>query len=394
MHDFWNTRRPLLEVLALFALLLGFFSFYGTLQSRIVLDTELRKPDTRAYLGLPELQEEEMEIADGSALLDEALESDSLWASADTLALKPSDIDAADASTWYPIRDSSSHYILLTGDSMSEELMFAFKKYAKFNGHKLKTRIWYSSTTPQWGKSAKLSKFIEQYRPSFIIFTLGANELFIRNIEEREKYIKSIVAEANKYNIPFVWIGPPNWKKDTGINRLIEKNVGSDRFFLSKDLKFERKSDGAHPTRRASAIWADTISRWVMTQSRYKGQILLRDPKLKGPERPYRPQSSDSVTAAREEYTPVAVLTEKNKPSENNSDLSNNPSQPNGKPRTRPAPPPDTPTIKPDSSKRLPPESPPKPKPDSSQEGKPSPSTARPEDFERSNPAADSSRSK
>lgn len=310
MQDFWNTRRPLLEVLAILGLVLGFFSIYGVLNFSVVLDTELRKPDIRAYLGIPDAPAEQPKITDGSDLLGEDAQ-DSIPIFSDTLALKLPAFDAQDAGTWYPVRDSSSHYILLTGDSMSEELMFAFKKYAKFNGHKLKTRIWYSSTTPQWGKEGKLSTFIEQYRPTFIIFTLGANELFIRDIAAREKYIRSIVAEANKYKIPFVWIGPPNWKDDTGINELIEKNVGPGRFFLSKDLKFKRKSDGAHPTRSASAVWADTISRWVMTQSRYKGEILLRDPKLKGQPREYRVGQGSDTLAARDSYTPVAVLADK-----------------------------------------------------------------------------------
>lgn len=312
MNDFWNTRRPLLEVLTILVLLLGFFCTYSILDFSVVLDTELRKPDARAYLGLPEHEADGPEIAEGSDLLEEENPlADSLSISSDTLAFRPKDFDAADAATWYPVRDSSSQYILLTGDSMSEELMFAFKKYAKYNGHKLKTRIWYSSTTPQWGKAEKLTKFIQQYRPSFILFTLGANELFIRSIADRERYIKSIIAEADRYKIPFVWVGPPNWKDDTGINDLIQKNVGNDRFFLSKDLDFQRKSDGAHPTRKASAVWADTIARWVMTKSRYKGQILLRDPKLKGKPRTYEANQSADTIAARDEYSPVAVLTDK-----------------------------------------------------------------------------------
>ncbi len=170
--------------------------------------------------------------------------------------------------------DSSSHKILLTGDSMCEGLMFRFREYAAHNDHELKTVIWYSSTTIGWSQSDSLSKLIALYDPDYIFFTTGSNELFIRNIEEREQYIQDIVSEAGERK--FIWIGPPNWAEDSGINDLIEKNVGTDRFFESKNLQFERAADGAHPTWSSAAVWADTISTWIMRKSRHK--ILLRKP--------------------------------------------------------------------------------------------------------------------
>jgi hypothetical protein len=163
--------------------------------------------------------------------------------------------------------DTSSQYILLTGDSMAEGLMFALKKYAKYNGHTLKTKIWYGSSTVTWAQTDTLQKMIALYHPSFVIFTLGSNELFIRDIEEREVHIQDIIKQAGKTK--FIWVGPPNWKKDTGINDLLSKNLGPGRFFVSKDLTFERASDGRHPSRAASAIWADTISTWIMQASHY-----------------------------------------------------------------------------------------------------------------------------
>ena len=160
---------------------------------------------------------------------------------------------------------------------MCEGLMFRFNDYAKFNNHEIKTVIWYSSTTEWWSKSDSLKKLIDKYNPSYIFFTTGSNELFIRNIQEREKYIKDIVAQVGDKN--FVWIGPPNWAKDTGINDLIIKNVGRDRFFESRNLTFQRGADGAHPTWSSAAAWADTISSWLMEESRHK--ILMLKPESK-----------------------------------------------------------------------------------------------------------------
>ncbi len=163
--------------------------------------------------------------------------------------------------------DTSRQSILLTGDSMAEGLMFAFKKYAHYNGHTLKTIIWYGSTTTTWARTDTLKKLIARYKPTYVFLALGSNELFVRDIGDREPYIQDIVKQAG--HTPFVWIGPPNWKEDTGIGELLNRNVGPGRYFVSRHLTFERASDGRHPSRRASAYWADTISSWVMQAGRH-----------------------------------------------------------------------------------------------------------------------------
>jgi hypothetical protein len=163
--------------------------------------------------------------------------------------------------------DTSRQYILLTGDSMAEGLMFAFKKYAHYNGHTLRTIIWYGSTTTTWARTDTLKKLIARYKPSYVLLALGSNELFVPNIGDREPYIQDIVRQAG--STPFVWIGPPNWKEDTGIGELLERNAGPGRYFVSRGLTFERASDGRHPSRRASVYWADTISSWVMRAGRH-----------------------------------------------------------------------------------------------------------------------------
>ncbi|MCP4443352.1 MAG: SGNH/GDSL hydrolase family protein [Aureispira sp.] len=271
--DFFQQRKPLLEILLILVVIMGSLTWYSFSGYPVVFDFELRKPSFDKMF--------EREVADSTLLAKNNSDSSQyINGVLDTMQGGPTKANKERLDAFATgKRDSSSHYILLTGDSMSEGLMFAFKKYAKFNGHKLKTRIWYSSSTKAWSKSDTLASFIKRYRPTFIIFTLGSNELFKRNISEREKYIKDIIHEADTTGIPFVWIGPPNWKDDTGINDLIVKNVSKDRFFESKNLKFKRKSDGAHPTKKASAIWADTISSWLTQTSRYRGQILFRDPK-------------------------------------------------------------------------------------------------------------------
>lgn len=167
-----------------------------------------------------------------------------------------------------PVLDTTSQRILLLGDSMLEGLSPRLAAYAKENNHKLFTVIWYSSSSKMWATSGNLEKYIAQFKPTYIFLCLGANELFIKNIAElREKYVKSIVEKLG--DIPFVWIGPPNKQKDTGINDLLKKNVPSDKFFLTKGMKFSYFEDQIHPTRASAVVWMDSVVRWMPSHSKH-----------------------------------------------------------------------------------------------------------------------------
>lgn len=158
--------------------------------------------------------------------------------------------------------DTTSKVLLFIGDSMLEGLSPRMAAYAAENGHTLYSVMWYSSTTEVWGRSGKLKAYINRLKPDFIFISLGANELFVKDIEQRrDKYVKKMLEEIG--DIPYLWIGPPNWKPDTGINRLIAKNAAPGSFFLSDGMHFDRASDGAHPTRSSAIVWLDSVMRWM-----------------------------------------------------------------------------------------------------------------------------------
>ncbi len=168
--------------------------------------------------------------------------------------------------------------ILLIGDSMLEGLMRRLKDYTAYNNHKIKTVIWYSSSTKWYGNSDTLKYYINQFKPTYVFLVLGANELFISDIiKKRQKFVNHIKKQL--VGVKYIWIGPPNWKDDTGINKLILKNVGAKRYFPSKNLSYRRTSDGAHPTRSSAAAWMDSVAVWVMKESMYP--IMLAKPKKK-----------------------------------------------------------------------------------------------------------------
>lgn len=171
--------------------------------------------------------------------------------------------------------DTASKTILFFGDSMLDGLYPRLAAYADENGHELYVVIWYSSTSEVWGKSNRLNEYIEKYHPDYIFISLGANELFVNDIaEKRDKYVKNII--SNIGDIPYLWIGPPNWKPDTGINNLIASNTAPGCFFLTNGMQFSRKKDGAHPTNESSNEWMDSIARWMPLHSAHP--ILMEKP--------------------------------------------------------------------------------------------------------------------
>lgn len=173
------------------------------------------------------------------------------------------------------IVDTLPQRILFVGDSMLESLSPRVAAYAKHNGHVLNTVIWYGSTTKSWGTSQKMAEYIAQYNPTFIIVSLGGNEMFVRDIKKRHlEPLKNILSQIG--NIPYQWIAPPNWKPDTGINELLAENIPADRLFVSKDLKIARTSDKIHPTRIAACGWFDIIAEWMAENQSYR--IKLEKP--------------------------------------------------------------------------------------------------------------------
>lgn len=161
--------------------------------------------------------------------------------------------------------DSAAHSILLIGDSMTLNLAYRLVKYAKQNGHTFHAVNWDSSNTKTWASCDTLDYFINKYDASYIFVSLGSNELTMKNPNSRLKYVKTILEKIG--DIPYIWIGPPNWTEDFGINTMIEENCKPRSFFLTNGMKLARKKDRIHPTRDASADWIDSVARWMPKSS-------------------------------------------------------------------------------------------------------------------------------
>jgi hypothetical protein len=169
--------------------------------------------------------------------------------------------------------DSSAQHVLLIGDSMADGLRHPFAALAKHNGHKFTAVAKTSSSIIAW-QGKRMKQLIEEVKPTYVMVSLGSNELFTRRLEAYEKFTKSIVDQIGGIN--FIWIGPPNWRKDNGLTEVLAKGVGEGRFFPSKDLILKRAGDGIHPRWKEYTKWANAISDWIMKESKQK--ILMKVP--------------------------------------------------------------------------------------------------------------------
>lgn len=175
--------------------------------------------------------------------------------------------------------DTTHQVVLFFGDSMTSGLFYRLDDYCQANGHKLYSITWYSATTKSFAESNLLDTYIKRYHPTYYIICLGSNELFVRDLAERKKYIAKILHKIGKR--PYVWVSPPNWKKDTGMDSLIMNAVGKSRFFDSSTLTLERSDDHMHPTLNASAVWMDHIAEWLNKKGATAHPILMSRPQQK-----------------------------------------------------------------------------------------------------------------
>lgn len=169
--------------------------------------------------------------------------------------------DSIKFSNTVVVTDSAPQSIFIFGDSMTFNLALRLAQYAKQNGHVINSVNWDSSNTKIWADNDTLRHCIERFKPTQIFISLGSNELYFKNPESRLPYIKKILETID--TIPYVWIGPPNWKEDSGINDLLQRTCRPGSFFRSEGMSFKRKKDNIHPTRESSALWIDSIMRWL-----------------------------------------------------------------------------------------------------------------------------------
>lgn len=159
--------------------------------------------------------------------------------------------------------DTTVETVLIFGDSMTILVANRMAAYGEKNGYQVASVTWDGSSSIAWSSCDTLDRYIERYKPGFIMVTLGSNELFLKNFDKRKPYVEKLVDKFG--DIPFVWIGPPNWKEDVGYNAMMESVLPQGTYFDSNGLDLPRGADHIHPTPKGGIIWTDSIMRWMRT---------------------------------------------------------------------------------------------------------------------------------
>lgn len=157
--------------------------------------------------------------------------------------------------------DTTVRNVLIFGDSMTILVANRLAAYGEKNGYKVTSVTWDASSTVSWSACDTLDNYISRTHPDFIFVTLGSNELFLKNFDSRRPYVERLVAKMD--GIPFVWIGPPNWKEDVGFNAMMLTTLPRGTYFDSNGLDLPRGADHIHPTPQGGIIWTDSIMSWM-----------------------------------------------------------------------------------------------------------------------------------
>jgi hypothetical protein len=153
--------------------------------------------------------------------------------------------------------------ILHVGDSFAGSLGVPLGKRFKAAGMRTVLEFETASYVPTWASGKELPRYIDKYRPSLVIVTLGANEVELVNPEQRAGAVRRLVGKLG--GRPCVWVIPPLWKPDTGIFKVIRENAAPCRILESDTIvhDLELRKDKIHPSDEAREVWADAVLAWL-----------------------------------------------------------------------------------------------------------------------------------
>jgi lysophospholipase L1-like esterase len=153
--------------------------------------------------------------------------------------------------------------ILHVGDSFAGSLGVPLGKRFKAAGMRTVVEFETASYVPTWASGKELPRYIDKYRPSLVIVTLGANEVELVNPEQRASAVRRLVGKLG--GRPCVWVIPPLWKPDTGIFKVIRENAAPCRILESDTIVHDLalRKDKIHPNDEGREVWADAVLAWL-----------------------------------------------------------------------------------------------------------------------------------
>lgn len=175
--------------------------------------------------------------------------------------------------------EQSIEKVLFIGDSMTGWMAERLNAYGEKNGFEVATVVWDGSTIRKWGGQKNLATRIRDIAPDAIFISLGLNELFETNPENRlSASLESILRAVG--DIPCLWIGPPSWpgRSEGGVlNGWLAEKLGEGHYFRSDALDLQRQSKtNPHPSRSGIIKWIDAVVEWIPEHTDLKFNRLER----------------------------------------------------------------------------------------------------------------------
>jgi hypothetical protein len=166
-----------------------------------------------------------------------------------------------------------SQRILLLGDSETGGLIYPLNDYCVANGHTLEAvYTWFSASILNFGYSNRVEELLETYKPTFVIFVVGLNEMYVTDLDRRAE--AAALFRDKLGDIPYLWVGPANFTTDQGINKVFEQSADPGCFVFSKDLEIPRGGDHRHPNTEGYKMWMDYIASYIQSNHAYPFNFL------------------------------------------------------------------------------------------------------------------------
>lgn len=178
-------------------------------------------------------------------------------------------IELAPVDEVYPIAPNwHGINVLHIGDShVSAGLRSGLERQLKRVGANYHPVCWSGSRSKSWITSGRLKRLLKKHHPAVVIVTLGTNAM---QHERKDLYSVWIRALAKQLNGRICyWLGPPPLIDDLiDFNRLLRVNSAPCRYFDSRVLGTPKRKDGKfHMTRTQGETWADTVWRWMNSET-------------------------------------------------------------------------------------------------------------------------------
>lgn len=87
--------------------------------------------------------------------------------------------------------------------------------------------IWYGASTIDWSRTSRLDELLREHDPTVVIAVIGSAELTTRRLATRRAAVRRILQKLEGREV--IWIGPPSWTDDTGIDDLLAELSGEGR---------------------------------------------------------------------------------------------------------------------------------------------------------------------